>query len=68
MPVVFYGCQTRSLILRTEQRLNVFKNTKLRKIIGSNRHEVKAGWRKLHSEELHNLQSSPNIIRVIKSI
>jgi hypothetical protein len=25
------------------------------------------GWRKLHNEELHNLYSSPSIIRIIKS-
>jgi hypothetical protein len=28
---------------------------------------VKGGWRKLHNEELHNLYSSPSIIRMIKS-
>jgi hypothetical protein len=31
------------------------------------RDEIIRGWRKLHSEELHNLYSSPNIIRMIKS-
>jgi hypothetical protein len=29
--------------------------------------EVTGEWRKLHSEELHNLYSSPDIIRQIKS-
>jgi hypothetical protein len=29
--------------------------------------EVTGGWRKLHNEELHNLYSSPSIIRMIKS-
>jgi hypothetical protein len=39
----------------------------LRGIIGPKRDEVKGDWRKLHSEEFHNLYSSPNIIRMIKS-
>jgi hypothetical protein len=39
----------------------------LRRIFGPKRDEVVGGWRKLHSEELHNLYSSPNIIRIIKS-
>jgi hypothetical protein len=34
---------------------------------GPKRHEVTADWRKLHDEELHNLYSSPNTIRMIKS-
>jgi hypothetical protein len=38
----------------------------LRRIFGSKRDEVIGGWRKLHNEELHNLYSSPNIIRMIK--
>jgi hypothetical protein len=37
------------------------------RISGSKRDEVMGGWRKLHNEELHNLYSSPNIIRMIKS-
>jgi acyl-coenzyme A synthetase/AMP-(fatty) acid ligase len=36
-------------------------------IFGLKRDEVTRGWRKLHNEELHNLYSSPNIIRMIKS-
>jgi hypothetical protein len=39
----------------------------LRRIFGPKRDEVTEGWRKLHNEELHNLYSSPNIIRMIKS-
>jgi hypothetical protein len=39
----------------------------LRRIFGSKRDEVTGGWRKLHNEELHNLYSSPSIIRMIKS-
>jgi hypothetical protein len=45
----------------------VFENRVLRRIFGSKRDEVTGDWRKLHNEELHNLYSSPNIIRMIKS-
>jgi hypothetical protein len=39
----------------------------LRRIFGTKRDEVTGQWRKLHSGELHNLYSSPDIIRQIKS-
>jgi hypothetical protein len=42
-------------------------NRALRRIFGPKRHEVTADWRKLHDEEFHNLYSSPEIIRPIKS-
>jgi hypothetical protein len=45
----------------------VFENWVLRRIFGPKRHEVTGNWRKLHNEELHNLYSSPNTIRMIKS-
>jgi hypothetical protein len=45
----------------------VFDNRALRRIFGSKTDEVMGGWRKLHNEELHNLYSSPFIIRMIKS-
>jgi hypothetical protein len=44
----------------------VFENRALR-LFGLKRDEVTGGWRKLHNEELHNLYSSPSIIRMIKS-
>jgi hypothetical protein len=44
----------------------VFENRVLRRIFGTKRYEVTGGWRKLHNEELHNLYSSPGIIRMIK--
>jgi hypothetical protein len=44
----------------------VFENRVLRRIFGPKRDEVAGGWRKLHNEELHNLYSSPSIIRMIK--
>jgi hypothetical protein len=45
----------------------VFENRVLRRIFGPNRAEVTAGWRKVHNEELHNLYSSLDIIREIRS-
>jgi hypothetical protein len=45
----------------------VFENRVLRRIFGPRRNEVTGDWRKLHNEELHNLYSSPDIIRLIKS-
>jgi hypothetical protein len=45
----------------------VFENRVLRRIFGRKREEVTGEWRKLHNEELHNLYSSPNIVRVMKS-
>jgi hypothetical protein len=36
-------------------------------LYGQKRDEVTGGWRKLHNEELHNLYSSPSIIRMVKS-
>ena len=50
-----------------ERRLRVFENWVLRKIFGPKREEVTGEWRKLHKEELNELNSSPNIVRVIKS-
>jgi hypothetical protein len=44
----------------------VFENRVLRRIFGPKRDEVTGDWRKLHNEDLHNLYSSPNIIRLIK--
>ena len=67
MPVVLYGCESWSLTLREECRLRAFENRVLRRIFGSKRDEVTGEWRKLHNEELNDLYSSPNIVRVIKS-
>jgi len=47
-------------------RLRVFENRVLRKIFGPKRDEVTEEWRKLHNEELNDLYSSPNIVRVSK--
>ena len=67
MLVVLYGCETWSLTLREERRLRVFENRVLRRIFGPKKDEVTEEWRKLHNEEMNNLYSSPNIVRVIKS-
>jgi hypothetical protein len=56
-----------NLTLRGENRLRAFEIRVLRRIFGPKRKEVTGGWRKLHNEELHNLYSSPGIIRMIKS-
>jgi hypothetical protein len=63
LPLVLYGYETWSLILREEHRLRVFGNKVVRKIFGPKRNEVTGEWRKLHNEELHILYSSPDIIR-----
>jgi hypothetical protein len=65
--VVLYGCETWSLTLREEQRLRVFENRVLRRILGRKRDEATGEWRRLHNEELNDLYSSLDIIRVIKS-
>ena len=67
LPAVLYGCETWSLILREERKLRVFENMVLRRIFEPRRDEVTGEWRRLHNEELNDLYSSPNIVRVIKS-
>jgi hypothetical protein len=63
LPAVLYGCETWSLTLKEEHRLRVFENRVLRRTFIPQRDEVVGKWRRLHSVELHNLYSSPNIIR-----
>jgi len=53
--------------LREERRLRVFESRVLRRIFGPKRDEITGEWIKLHNGEFHDLYSSPNIIRVIKS-
>ena len=66
-PVILYGCATWSLTLREERRLRVFENRVLRRMFGPKRDEITGEWRRLHIEELNDLYSSPNIMRVVKS-
>ena len=65
--VILYGCETWSLTLREERRLRVFENRVLRRLFGPKKDEVTGEWRKLHNEELTDLYSLPNIMRVVKS-
>jgi hypothetical protein len=60
-------CETWSLTLREENRLRLFENRELRRIFGPKRDEVTGGWRKLHNEEFHNMNSESSIIIMIKS-
>ena len=62
LPAVLYGFET----LREGGRLRVFENRTLRRIIGPIRGE-NGKWRTLHTEELHSLYRSPNIVRITKS-
>jgi hypothetical protein len=55
------------MALKEEHRLRVFENRVLRMIFVSKGDELTGGWRKLHNEELHNLYSSGNVIRMVKS-
>jgi hypothetical protein len=50
-----------------ERRLRVFENRVLRRVFGPKMDEVTAEWRKSHNEELSDLYSLPNIVRVVKS-
>ena len=67
MTFVLFGYETWSLTLREERRLRVFENRVLRRISGPKRNDVTEEWRKLYTEELNELYSLPNNVRVIKS-
>jgi hypothetical protein len=66
LSVVLCGCATWSLILKEERRLRMFENRAPRRIFGPKSDEVTEEWRKLHYEELKDLYSSPNFVRVTK--
>jgi len=65
-PVAMYRCEAWSLTLREEGTLRVCQNRELRKIFGLKRDEGTEDWRKLRNEELNELYSLPNVIRMIK--
>jgi hypothetical protein len=62
-----YGCETWSVTVTERNRLRVFEKRVMRRIFGPKRKEVAGGWRKLHNEELHNLCTSPDVVRMNKS-
>jgi hypothetical protein len=66
--VVLHGCETWSLTLKKEHSLRIFEKRVKRKISGPKTDGVKGEWRRLHNGEVHDLYSSPNNIRVIKSV
>jgi hypothetical protein len=59
-------CDAWDLTLREERGLKVSENRVLGTVFGSRREEVAGGWRRLHNEELQNLYTSPNVIKVVK--
>jgi hypothetical protein len=67
LPVVLYEYEIWFLTLREKHKPRISENRVLRRIFGPRRDKVTGGWRKLYSEELHDLYSSPSIIRIIKS-
>jgi len=67
LPVVLYGCENLALTLQEERKLRMFENMVLRTIFGPRKDEVTGDWRRLYNEELNDLYSSPNFVRVIKS-
>jgi hypothetical protein len=64
LPLVLYGFGTRSVTLREEHKLRVFKGRVLREIFGSKRDEVTGNWRRLHDVYIHDLQSTRNAFGV----
>jgi len=67
LPVVLYGCETWSLTLRKERKLRLLEEMVLRRIFRPRSDEVTGEWRRLHNEELNDLYTSHNIVRVLKS-
>jgi len=66
LPVALYGCETWLLMLWEERKLRVFDKMVLRRIFVPRRDEVTGERGGLHNEELNDLYSSPNIMRVTK--
>ena len=63
---MLFGAEAWSLTLGEERWLRVFENRILRRILGPTK-DANGDCRMLHSEELHSLYRSPNIVRIIKS-
>jgi hypothetical protein len=54
------------LTFQEGRKVRLFENVVLRRIFGTRKDEVTGEWRRFHNEELNDLYSSPNIVRVIK--
>jgi hypothetical protein len=67
LSVVLYGCETWSVTLWEERRLRLFENRVLRRVFGPKRDDVTGEWTKIQKEELNDLYSLPNTLRVVKS-
>jgi hypothetical protein len=67
LPVVLFGCETWSMTLWEQHRVRVLENRVLRRISISKRYKVTGKWRKLHNNYLHDLYSSPSVIKMTKS-
>ena len=65
LPVVLYGREALSLILRDKHMLTVFKYRMIWNIFKTKRHKVTGEWKRIRNKEIHALYSSPNIL-VIK--
>jgi len=66
LPSVLCRYETWSLTFREDHSLRVFDNRVLREMFGTTMDEVTGDCRRLHSEELHDLWSSPNTVNLIK--
>jgi hypothetical protein len=64
---MFFCLGVRLVLLQEEHGLRVFESRVLRKLCRLKRDEVKGVWRRLHNEDLYDLQYSPNFIRMITS-
>jgi hypothetical protein len=67
LSIVLYRYENWSLTFKEEHLLSVFQNKMLRRIFGPKRDDVTGEWRELYNNELNDLYSSPNTIRMIKS-
>jgi hypothetical protein len=67
LPVVLCGCETLSVTRGEKDELKVFERRVTRTTFGPKMDEATAGWRKLHSEVLHDLYCSPSKIKTINS-
>jgi hypothetical protein len=67
LSLVSYGCESWSPALRDKLKLRVFESRVLNRNCGPKRDEIIGGGRKLHNDELHNLCSQPDIMRMVES-